>query len=433
MWAAHGAVPSTPDLRLHPTLHPFLAMPPSQTPDPPIEIHIHPTTGDSLTPVLHGFLPYSLALLRRIQFRHRSPHRTLLASFAPSASPIPTTQRATSERQRQNSTVEQHAQTARPFVVAFVDRRRAPETECWILTSFELSAARAAEGHGRLKSRDGDEPQRVDGDGNVRGGGAVTHEGEVMMEEEDAKVTKAYLGALFDAISHLPCPANVTPEERRILRVGALHSSLVPVLASAGWLERCSVPWQKWIFPSTSAPQPSSSGREHVMDPVGEESELPPGFWFDRVPAEGLELVRQRSEVPRTVSGLGRLVGVGVFTAPTRTDDCPDVEGASQWKMVAWGFLGVDGSVSALHVESPWRGLGLAKAVMRRLLERRDYGASFEGDEDGYAGHADVHGTNRASLAVCARLGAWYGWNVHWVRVSLGRVDESMEGLLRSC
>lgn len=113
---------------------------------------------------------------------------------------------------------------------------------------------------------------------------------------------------------------------------------------------------------------------------------------------------------------------------PTASDDCSDMKAAGTRQIVAWGFLGVDGSINALHVESPWRGLGLAKGVMRRLLQRWEYGAWFESDDYGYAGHADVHGDNRASLAGCARLGARYRWDVHWVRVDLGVMEEGTEG-----
>ena len=405
-------------------------MPPFQTADPPIVIYTHPATGDSLTSALHGFLPHSLPLLRRIQFRHRSPHRTLLASFAPSAPRLPTLPNGTPERQRQSGTVEKDAPTPRPFVVAFVDRSRAPETECWIFTSFELSAVRTAQGHGRINSHDGDRRQRVDNHETGRDG-VVAREAKVKEEaEEEEEVTKAHLSALFDRISSLPRPAHVKPDERQILLVGAVHSSLLPLLASAGWLEWCSVPWQKWIFSSTSATCPFSSGREHGTDPVGGKSELPSGCWFGHVPPEGLELVRQRSAIPRSVSTLRNLAGVAVFAAPTGPDDCPGVEGSGQGEMVAWGFIGVDGSINALHVESPWRGLGLAKAILHKLLQQRDFGGWFEGNEDGYTGHADVHRDNRASLAVCARLGAWYGWDVHWVSVNLRRAEEGMQGLL---
>jgi len=221
-------------------------MSPTRTTNPAIEIHTHSACGESLTPVLHAFLPHSLPLLRRIQFRHRSPHRTLLASFPPSTPVFPADWRPTPEPQVQTDHLGKEAESPHPFVVAFVDRSRVPETECWIFSSFELSAVGTAEGHGRMKLRDGHEQKQVNHHANVQDG-TLTHEGKIKNEEEGEPVnmTKAYLSALFAAISTLPCPAHVKGEERRILRVGAVHSSLVPLLASAGWLEWCSVPWQK--------------------------------------------------------------------------------------------------------------------------------------------------------------------------------------------
>lgn len=173
---------------------------------------------------------------------------------------------------------------------------------------------------------------------------------------------------------------------------------------------------------------------------------LPVGFVFGEVRAGrgGFGLVRERSEIERSEGTLRLLPSVAVFrdrTADVDEDEDEDEgggggdgeagvvggkegEGEGQGEMVAWGFLGVDGSLTSLYVEEGYRGLGLAKAVTGRLLREKTVGGGwFEGVRDGF-GHAIVAGENGASLGVCGRLGARFGWDVYWVRVDLGRVGQ---------
>lgn len=126
--------------------------------------------------------------------------------------------------------------------------------------------------------------------------------------------------------------------------------------------------------------------------------------------------------------------------------------------MVAWAFLGPDGSLTSLHVEPGHRGRGLAKAVAGRLLtalahdeagmgfrpvvgngagngtfDRDDNGGESatnthaNASEDGSAGpggwaHSDVAAGNVESAAVAKGLGGTEGWSVRWVGVDLRAV-----------
>lgn len=124
--------------------------------------------------------------------------------------------------------------------------------------------------------------------------------------------------------------------------------------------------------------------------------------------------------------------------------------------MVAWAFLGPDGSLTSLHVEPGHRGRGLAKAVAGRLLTalahdeagmgfrpvvgngagtfgRDDNGGESakkthaNASEDGSAGprawaHSDVAAGNVESAAVAKGLGGTEGWSVRWVGVDLRAV-----------
>ncbi|KAK0632153.1 hypothetical protein B0T14DRAFT_419552, partial [Immersiella caudata] len=76
----------------------------------------------------------------------------------------------------------------------------------------------------------------------------------------------------------------------------------------------------------------------------------------------------------------------------------------------AWAFLaGLDGTLMTLHVEEPYRGKGLAKALACRLMRDhlKDYG------DDGW-GAADVFLSNLKGQAVCKSIGGKPSWTSSW-------------------
>lgn len=97
--------------------------------------------------------------------------------------------------------------------------------------------------------------------------------------------------------------------------------------------------------------------------------------------------------------------------------------------------MGVDGSLTSLHVEPAHRGKGLAKAVGRRLFrnlveDARGMGFVAVGvGEGGLMVHSDVAVGNVESAGVARGLGGREGWRVRWVSVDLGRVDGAVRGL----
>lgn len=126
---------------------------------------------------------------------------------------------------------------------------------------------------------------------------------------------------------------------------------------------------------------------------------LPDGWISSRVPEEELSKVIGFSSIKRQKETLG--------TLPSR---CLISE---KREMVAWVFLGIDGSLSTLHVLEEFRGRGLAKLVVRILL--RDYvreqflkeaGISdYRPKGSGYV-HSEVGEGNLGSEGVMRSLGA---------------------------
>lgn len=93
---------------------------------------------------------------------------------------------------------------------------------------------------------------------------------------------------------------------------------------------------------------------------------------------------------------------------------------------VAWAFVGLDGSLTSLHVEPEFRRLGLGRALVLRLFRGGE-----EGGEGGLMGrfwedgveklaHGNVLVGNSASAGMCEALGAVEGSVVFWVGVRVG-------------
>lgn len=141
-----------------------------------------------------------------------------------------------------------------------------------------------------------------------------------------------------------------------------------------GVISGISVPYCKWLI---APPGRAAAGKEE------QEHSLPPGYAFGKLGGDDeLRLTIARTAIPKTVTTLAQLGNLGVryipkasnITATATTTPTPTPAGSEtdrekpQGELVAWAFLGVDGSLTSLHVEPAHRGQGLAKAVSRRLF-----------------------------------------------------------------
>ena len=238
-------------------------------------------------------------------------------------------------------------------------------------------------------------------------------------------------------------------EESPLLVIGSVHSSLLPLLAgnesvpaSSGVTLRqrsrdtrnggtsvvsgVSGAYTKWLIP------PSTSISVSTADSAGGKAKgtLPPGCTFSTIQKEELARVVASTEIPRTEATLAALGGVSVREAEGR--------------VVSWGFLGVDGSLSSLFTEEGYRGQGLAKAVAGALVEglggRGGVGEACKGEgalKMGYRGirdgegwaHSDIDAENKGSAAVARAIGGRVGWECRWISVDLGKVKDVVSRL----
>ncbi|KIV83191.1 hypothetical protein PV11_05241 [Exophiala sideris] len=139
-----------------------------------------------------------------------------------------------------------------------------------------------------------------------------------------------------------------------------------------------------------------------VTQPDDDSFPLPEGYRFGEMQPHDLQVVLDRTDIPRTLHTLSQYVSVSLFHG---NDERP----------IGWGFLGKDASISSLHTEPEHRGKGLAVCLSKELLKRQ--GSAFAGQQSW--GHADVSKENAPSRRVMEKLGGVPMWMVMWCEIDL--------------
>ena len=175
-----------------------------------------------------------------------------------------------------------------------------------------------------------------------------------------------------------------------ILRFGCLHEYFSSALKSIAEPRDAFVRatyWNLWNISTSSIASASKQRRP-----------LPDGFTVGRVPEDQLDVVLQTSAIVRQPSTMLELPNVGILN--------------EAGKLVAWGYIGIDGSFATLYVLEEYRGNGLASFVAVQLLGSYGKGAFADLGFDGSSGwvHSDVKVGNAGSEGVMMSLGGEVGW-----------------------
>ncbi|ORY69470.1 uncharacterized protein BCR38DRAFT_405189 [Pseudomassariella vexata] len=419
-------------------------LPSMDSPENPIrasQIYIHPDPRKTILPQLRSRVA-ALPLVRRIQFHLQTPNAKVLATFPPSSSKLP-----------------------EDYAIAYIDRSRAPETECWVFSSVESS------------------PQ-------------LQPPPETQTISPNFNRARAQLLSLLEYIRTLPLPASYpSSQDNTILLVGAVNRTSLALLKQesgnqinaqdgkkvisgtnslqtrretyatemsetaldeakregshvhgsaakgnpdeGGVVRGHTVPYCKFVF-SPSAH--NARGGSSVIE--GSEG-LPAGMEWTRVRQDEFKLVISRTEIPRKERTLRLLPGVGIRTSASS-------DAGEAGRLIAWAFLGVDCSLTSLHVESEFRGTGLAKLLTKQVFSlltpslAEDGGdgcdsevlddprGGFLGIEEGETHtHSDVATDNSASTGVAKAMGGVYSWDCFWALVDLDAVHEAFRKLAR--
>lgn len=334
---------------------------------------------------LRPHLPTCLPLYRRIQFGRFFDDTCLLTN-------IDCTNTAS---EAQSSERSDDSKEIPPWFVAFVDRSCRPETEVWFFGSWESSppAPSAAKAWAEIDSlvlqlvktaKDLPIPASIHQD--------VLDAQAAKLNDSDERDTGGLSRA--DYGSHASNPD--------VMLWGSIHERTVPVLQRLGALsleyKTTLVRNHTFVFSIAGLRPPAP---------------LPDGLEWGEVRAEHFSLIRSRTQIPRQDRTMAVLPSLAIY--PTAAAAV-----ASNSAPIAWAFVGLDASVTTLHVEPEWRGRGLAKVLMMKLLQEKTVQFHEPGLEK--LGHAVVIVGNTASERVCKSVGGVSEWECYWLRVDLGKV-----------
>jgi hypothetical protein len=189
------------------------------------------------------------------------------------------------------------------------------------------------------------------------------------------------------------------------LKIASIHEKFaVPLqrLASQRNAEIYSSLWNHWLIDLTKIPS--------LEIPKDDEYR---GLRDSRVPEEELDKVIANSAIRRQKETLKRQASACLLNEKS--------------EMIAWAFIGLDGSLCTLHVVNDFRGRGLAKRVSLELLSRyargefADLGVGELGEGSGWV-HAEVGEGNAASEAVMRALGGRTQWKTGYIGFDLDKL-----------
>ncbi|KAL2199272.1 hypothetical protein P885DRAFT_75689 [Corynascus similis CBS 632.67] len=390
-----------------------------------IQIHDTPTPSPSLLGLLKSHLPHSLPVLRRLQFLQtfpavgRTAHSHVVhahygqedevvggdkaadGSWKGGAGEGGAGEGAGEEKGREDD-------RGSHIAVAFVDLSSGRETQVWVYSSLEDD-----EKHDKTND---------ESDDAVRAGGSrfASWAGERTEQEEEAldlvlavlqrvrAIAAATISSSSSSSSNSGPQAEEENKEGGMIRtgeflVGSMHESVRQGLLARGVRMRKSIneppnaEWNfygKWLFRVENLP-------------LSADHPLPEGMRWGRIGVKDIDLVLERTVIKRRPSTLLRQPSVVIRL----NDETP----------IAWAFIGLDGSLSTLHVEEAYRQRGLARALVCKLIRERlpEYG------DDGW-GAADVSVDNHKSQALCRSVGGKSRWITSWALVDLSSVGEPM-------
>lgn len=182
-----------------------------------------------------------------------------------------------------------------------------------------------------------------------------------------------------------------------ILRFACLHEYITSAVKRIAGPKEALVHSTDWNLWNTCTSSISSACKERRP--------LPRGFTVGRVPDNQLQIVLSTSTIPRQASTMLQLPNVGLLN--------------QQGRLVAWAYVGIDGSFITLYVLPEYRGKGLATYVAVEMLVRLDRGEFADLGFDGSSGwvHSDVKQGNGGSEGVMMSLGGKVGWVSSYVWV----------------
>ncbi|KAI7223366.1 hypothetical protein KC333_g480 [Hortaea werneckii] len=355
--------------------------------------------------ILRPHIPTSIPLYRRLQFGRFFPDSFLFTNLDLGA-PSPLIETGASNGTNAGSKPNGHHRHEDPWLIAFVDRTCRPETEVWVFASWEDSPPASSPSPSSSSSTETEEEwQAIDNlvAELVRACRNLPVPRSLHQDILDAQQTQQQQAENTDAAPSTKPPTNPFASARlpTIQLWGAIHRTTASILERLDVLAATSqvtstAANHTFIFDVPSLPLPPSA--------------LPEGLEWGQVRREDFALIRSKSEIPRWDRTMASLPSLAIYPAAENG-------GSSSAPPVAWAFIGLDTSVTTLHVEPEWRGRGLGKAVTTKLF--RQGMQRFWADGGRRLAHGYVVMGNKASEGMMRGLGGRDMWKCYWLRVDL--------------
>lgn len=433
--------------------------------------------SEILIPALEKELPYSLPLLRRIQYDCAHPQRgaccvasaNLLTSSSASTSASVSPAAAYDTESKAGPEQEQE-----PWIAAFIDLHAGNETQVWVYSSLEAEvtlrniSGEAVDDKDEISDFSTISPARQDLARKQLWGLLQWIHRELMpgyiLDQSTASSSETRASKQCEQEdgeekeetkpqSKVIIPTHGPP----LFLLGSLHTGLMKLITiNDSYVSPCFrpglkvyrydvTPYVKYVFPPETY---QSNASVSVSRQNGTENPLPEGYYYGSTGLQPhhVELVKSRTHIPRTSRTLLAMPSVVVYyggaasASPENNANTNEVIVDDESRReeedlmpIAWGFLAFDGSLATLHVEPAHRGKGIAAILSREVMRRAmmkggvyDDDSQWSGDERnskralGYA-HADVARENAASRRVMEKVvgGKSWAWSVTWAVVEV--------------
>jgi ribosomal protein S18 acetylase RimI-like enzyme len=358
------------------------------------------------------FLPECLPVYRRVQFGRFFDDTLLFTNInCGNLAALGRNWQFSSESEASSGGVEdgdgEYDDGPDPFLMALVDRSCRPETELWFFGSWEADsppppskskkAEKTWEGIYAMVRELLLELKALPLPPSIHSTTASQNTtGYLSPAGSDSSQSKDSCGyTSHDYASHASNP--------NIILWGAIHERTLPILKDLGVLSQA---YKTGISPNSTF--------LFRIDDLPKPRPLPKNLKFRSVEPQDFPLVISRTQIPRQEKTLAVLPSLAIYPTASPHEPRPSP--------IAWAFVGLDGSLTSLHVEEEYRGQGLAKELTARLL--REKMCSFWEPEVEKLAHGYVISGNKASEGMCRSLGGRSDWETYWLRVDLEKVEE---------
>lgn len=352
-------------------------------------------------------LPQSLPLLRILQIGQKDEGAFLITTLLPHLT--------------MREPVEEDPEDVDPasvWTMAYVNRASHPGTEVWIFSCLEMWPL--LDGYENVSQKAHVNPWQL----------------SLPFSSEVCRHAKQQLLAIFSCIPISPRESEVSTLKRGELErfgpslcVGNVHTRVASLLAQTPVIAKNSPVYGKYLF---------RTGSDNMVKELNSSTlsaTLPPGFKFDEIYKSDYAKVMQENRTIRGTSTLDRIRGVGIRRVDSSFTEEPS-------RLVAFAFAGEDGSIRTLHVDAEFRRMGLAKAVVQRIISlglcdppRQGPFAASEDIQQHYEGSSPLGFTgvvesNEGSIKTFKAIGAYWAWDVFWLWIDLDEAKKSHQCLL---